>query len=271
VNGIEILIDKILAGSRVAYGENRRDVAAELRSHLEDSMNEARRAGYDDEEAERLAVARFGSPQPVSQGFDQVYRFERVSFHIVAFGFLIFASIVGVAGFTYLAQRMLVAGFGFQHRLWCFSATHLASELLLVAGIIIGYFGLFFTRRLFSRRPMLKAFVVVGIMFLLAAGLLQFWIQGCGPILAEAYMCAAFIGVVEMRFRQWTAKFLLVAVALTAFGILLAVLYYVTSTREIMVTALIWTTIAVCCCGVALFTSFFDRRILARRFAGSSV
>jgi hypothetical protein len=271
MNGIEILIDKILAGSRLAYGENRRDVAAELRSHLEDSMNEARRAGYDDEEAERLAVARFGSPQPVSQGFDQVYRFERVSFYIVAFGCLIFASIVGVAVFTYLVQRMLVAGFGFQHRLWCLSATHLASELLLVAGIIIGYFGLFFTRRLFSRGPRLKAFVVVGIMFVLAAGLLQFWIQDCGPILAEAYICAAFIGVVEMRFRQWTAKFLLVAVALTAFGILLAALYHLTSTREIMVTALIWTTIAVCCCGVALFTSFFDRRILSRRFAGSSV
>src|SRR5206468_3990599 len=92
MNGIEILIDKILAGSRLADGENRRDVAAELRSHLEDSMNEARRAGYDDEEAERFAVARFGSPRPVSQGFSRVYRFERVSFYIVAFGLLIFAS-----------------------------------------------------------------------------------------------------------------------------------------------------------------------------------
>jgi hypothetical protein len=271
MNGIEILIDKILAGSRLACGEKRRDVEAELRSHLEDSMNEARRAGYDDEEAEQFAVARFGSPRPVSQGFSRVYRLERVSFYIVAFGFLMFASIVAVAGFTYVVQRMLVTNFGLQHRLWCFSATHLASELLLIAGIIIGYFGLFFTRRLFSRRPMLKAFVVVGVMFLLAGGLLQFWIQGCRPILAEAYMCAAFIGVVEMRFRQWTAKFLLVAVALTAFGILLAALYHLTSTREIIVTALIWTTIAVCCCGVALFTSLFDRHILSRRFTDSSV
>ena len=271
MNRIEILIDKILAGSRLAYGEQRRDVAAELRSHLEDSMNEARRAGYDDEEAEQFALARFGSPRQVSQGFSRVYRFERLSFYIVTFGFLMFASIVAVAVSTYVVQRMLVASFGLQHSPWCFSATHLASELLLIAGIIIGYFALFFTSRIFSQGPMLKAFVIVGIMFLLTARLLQFWIQHCEPILAEAYICAAFIGVVEMRFRQWTAKFLLVAVALTAFGILLAALYHLTSTREIMVTALIWTTIAVCCCGVALFTSLFDRHILPRRFASSSV
>jgi hypothetical protein len=271
MNGIEILIDKTLAGSRLACGETRREVAAELRSHLEDSMNEARRAGYDDEEAERFAVAHFGSPELVSRDFARVYRFERVRFYIVAFGSLIFASIVAVAGFTYLVQRMLVTNFGLQHRLWCFSPKHLASELLLVAGIIIGYFGLFFTRRLFSRGPMLKALVVVGIMFLLAAGLLQFCIEDCEPILAEAYICAVFISVIEMRFGHWIAKFVLVALALTAFGTLLGVLNHLTSTPEIMVTGLIWTTIAVSSYGVALCTSLFDRHVLSRRFAGSSV
>jgi len=271
MNGIEILLDKILAGSRIAYGESRRQLAAELRSHLEDSMNEARGAGHDDEEAERFAIARFGSPEPISRDFATVYRFERVCFYILAFGLLSIASIVAVAGFTYLVQRVLISNLGLQHSPWCFSAKHLESELLLIAGIIIGYFGLFFTRRLFSRGPILKAVVVVGIMFILAAGLLQFWIQHCGLILVEAYMCAVFIGVVETRFRQWTAKFLLVAVALTAFGILLAALYHMTSTREIMVTALIWSTIAVCCCGVAVFTSLFDRHILSQRFAGTSV
>jgi hypothetical protein len=271
MNGIEILIDKTLAGSRLAYGENRREVAAELRSHLEDSMNEARRAGYDDDEAERFAVAHFGSPELVSRDFAKVYRFERVRFYIVAFGLLMFASIIAVAGFTYVVQRMLVTSFGLQHRLWCFSTKHLASELLLVAGIIIGYFGLFFMRRLFSRGPMLKAFVVVGIMFLLAAGLLQFWIEDCEPILAEAYICAVFISVIEMRFGHWIAKFLIIAAALTAFGTLLGALDHLTSNPEIMVTGLIWTTIAVSCYGVALFTSLFDRRVLSRRFAVSSV
>jgi hypothetical protein len=118
---------------------------------------------------------------------------------------------------------------------------------------------------------MLKAFVVVGIMFLLAAGLLQFWIEDCEPILAEAYICAVFISVIEMRFAHWIAKFLIFAAALTAFGTLLGALDHLTSNPEIMVTGLIWTTIAVSCYGVALFTSLFDRRVLSRRFAVNSV
>jgi hypothetical protein len=270
MNGVDILIDKVLAESRLTCAKNRREVAAELRCHLEDSMNEVRKAGYADEEAERQAVTHFGSTELVSRDFAKIYRFERVRFYVVAFGLLLFASIVAAAGFIYLVQRILVIEFGLQQTP-VLSARHLALELLLVVSTIIGYFGLFFTRRLFSRGHTLKALVVVGIMFLLAAGMLRFWIHGSAPILAAAYISAVFVAVAELRFGHWIAKFMLVAAAFAAFGTVLGAQAHSTSTCEIMVTALIWTTIAVSCCAVALFTSLFDRRVLSGRFAGSSV
>src|SRR5437667_314757 len=155
---IRLLILRLLR-TRTMYGyELIQEVQAELQSQLEDSMNEAHREGYDDQEAERIALAHFGSPQPVSRGFAIVYGLERVRFYIMAFGLLIFSSIFAVSGSTYVVQQIVVTNLGLHHRTWCFSAAHLVSELLLVAGIIIGYFGLFFARRLFSPRSMLKGF-----------------------------------------------------------------------------------------------------------------
>lgn len=270
MNSVEILVNRVIAQSRLTCGKNRREVAAELRCHLEDSMNEVRKAGCDDEEAERRAVYHFGPTELVSREFAKVYRFERLRFYVVAFGLLLFASIIAAAGFTYVVQRMLVLELGLQHTP-VLSARHLASEFFLLAAIIIGYFGLFFTRRLFSRRPTFKALLVVGIVFLLGAALLEFWNKGSREILAAAYICAVFLNVAETRFGHRIVKFALVGIGLTAFGILLGALAHLPSAREIMLTALIWMTIAVSCCGVASMATLFDRLVLCRHFSGKSV
>src|SRR2546421_2658433 len=158
MKGIETLIDEILTGSRLVDRASRREVQPELQSHLEDSMNEAHREGYDDQEAERIALAHFGSPQPVSRGFAIVYGLERVRFYIMAFGLLIFSSIFAVSGSTYVVQQIVVTNLGLHHRTWCFSAAHLVSELLLVAGVNFGSFGMFFSGRLFLLPFLLQSF-----------------------------------------------------------------------------------------------------------------
>src|SRR3989440_2651838 len=162
MKGIETLIDEILTGSRLVDRASRREVQPELQSHLEDSMNEAHREGYDDQEAERIALAHFGSPQPVSRGFAIVYGLERVRFYIIAFGLLIFSSIFAVSGSTYVVQQIVVTNLGLHHRTWCFSAAHLVSELLLVAGVLIWYFGFFFCMPLFLSRSIRESCFAVG-------------------------------------------------------------------------------------------------------------
>jgi hypothetical protein len=71
------LIDSIVNSSQIPSGKRRGEIQRELRSHIEDFVVAAREAGRDQDEIEKLALANFGDPGQIAQGFAWVYRHDR--------------------------------------------------------------------------------------------------------------------------------------------------------------------------------------------------
>jgi hypothetical protein len=77
------LIDSIVNSSQIP-GKRRREIQRELRSHIDDFVAAARAAGRDQDEIEKLALANFGDPRQIAQGFAWVYRHERRTLRALA-------------------------------------------------------------------------------------------------------------------------------------------------------------------------------------------
>src|SRR5882724_2443247 len=106
------LIDQIVASSQIPWGSRRREVVRELRSHVEDFVNDARRSGLDDNEIEKRVRANFGDPLQVSRNFAWVYKNDRTMVRLSVFG-LVTLLAAGLSGAgTLLLQAILGASFG---------------------------------------------------------------------------------------------------------------------------------------------------------------
>jgi hypothetical protein len=73
------LVRRVGALARLPDRRRREEVERELSDHLEDLIEEARRRGYDETMAGRMAAIRFGDPGRIAEDFNSVYAFERLS------------------------------------------------------------------------------------------------------------------------------------------------------------------------------------------------
>ena len=156
------LIDCIVKSARIPSAKRRRELQYELRSHIEDFVAEARKAGRGQDEIEKLVLANFGDPGQIAQGFAWVYRHERRRLRALAYmlSTLLLASCL-LAGILAM-QAGLAFGFG-TPIVKVLASRHTVIEALDILASVAVYLGLTSLENLFEKYRFQKA------VFLLAA------------------------------------------------------------------------------------------------------
>ena len=95
--GLDDLIAKIIAESKMPGRARQEDLRRELRAHVEDLFEDARAAGHDDIEAEQIVLRRFGDPEEIAGQLAYVYRFIRMGQWAIPATLLALFSFTGVA------------------------------------------------------------------------------------------------------------------------------------------------------------------------------
>ena len=203
----DILIERIMTASGIVGRARKSDTARELRSHIEDIIEEEREAGRSEQEIEHLVFARFGKAEQISEEFSVVYGPQRIAWSLLSYSLLALMSVFAVAGFVYAIQYGVAIWLGFSTASM-FARPHLGLETALLAGMTLGYLSLYFTERLFTRKRFVKAF---GLTSTGVAGTTFFMIGlgfgGAMPLLA-GFVFAVFVRAIELIFARSALRLL---------------------------------------------------------------
>lgn len=210
------LIENIVRTSRIPSARRRRELARELRAHIDDFADHARREGLSEAEIERLIVARFGDPREMGRNFAWVYRADRAAFRAAAFALCTPIVAALIAAGTLGVQAAIAAGFG-----QSLNERHSIIELLDILATVAAYNGLLALEELFATRGPLKAAAALTTIATVAAGLCTamnvrpaFVFFGLANALFLRGVRAA-IGAPGFRFAAVSAGFAIFALMLT--------------------------------------------------------
>src|SRR5579872_469542 len=152
----EALIEEIVASSQIPSGKRRREVARELRSHIEDFVLVARRAGQTDDEIESLVLANFGDPRQIGLNFAWVYRRERTVLRFSVFGLCTLAVASLISAAVLAMQACAAIGFGVPI-LRALGTRHTMIEAVDILATAAAYVGFISLENLFDRHRFQKA------------------------------------------------------------------------------------------------------------------
>ncbi|MEW6737957.1 MAG: permease prefix domain 1-containing protein [Acidobacteriota bacterium] len=260
----EKLIEKILASSGIVSARRRREVARELRAHLEDAIEEARAAGHNEAEIEELVLLRFGEPQEVAEQFADVYCAERFMAYFIYCFLLVVGSLVVVSAFVGTVQISLAVGMGYGAA-WAFPRGHLVWEIALLTGLTLGYLSLYFVERLFNRLRLVKAFLLMVPIFTLVSVGLEIWWSGSGIAHGVAFCCAVFVRALEIYCPRIWWKLTGLALFFLMLGLLVLGSFMRTQGTSVwMMVSVFCLTIALSCQFMISLVAIFDRHILSR-------
>ena len=245
----DALVQKILGSSKLA-GFDRSEVGAELASHVEDIIEEARAAGRDDRQIEQLVLSRFGDPDEIARQLARVYRPEwRL-----------------VRGAEFVAQALLAVWLGLPASS-VLSRGHVRTEIGFFAGLALGYLALHFSVRYFQSPIRFKSAVFVAAVFCVIGAVLQAVIPPQGLLLGLGLGCAFLLRTVEALFRRKLVRVLGIGIALS-----LAAAFMPTCLRSASHPTMqlgiipIGLAVALSCQLLAVIARAFDRRIIRRDF-----
>ena len=193
----EILIERVLTGSGVAGRRARGEISRELASHIEDIIEEARAAGHDGPEIDRILQARFGNPDQIARQFADVYWPERLAARVARYSLLAAVSLAVILGFAATAQLAAAFWVGLSPA-GAFSHEHLRIEAGFFAPLTLGYLALRFSPRVLSSVGPSKSSLFAAAGFALVCGALELWFAPQGLIAALGFACAALVRVVEL-------------------------------------------------------------------------
>jgi len=266
----EILIDRILSASGIVGRKRRSDLAREMRSHIEEIIEEERAVGRDEKEIERLVALRFGQPDLIADEFATVYRSHRIAFSLLSYGLLAVISVFAVAAFVYTIQYGMALWLGVSTTP-IFNRTHLEPESALLVGLTFGYLGLYFAERLFSRKRFAKALGLIGIIFTIAGLCLELLgLGGAMPVFA-GFLFASFVRALERIFAHSALRLAGVLIFFAIIGRLAPCVTVCSNHSPAWLLLLpMYLAIAVSSQFVCYFAGIFDRQILKRHFQGSS-
>jgi hypothetical protein len=205
----DALIDQIVSSSQIPSEKRRREVARELRSHVDDFVAAARGAGHQDNEIERMVLENFGDPRQVGRNFAWVYRRQRAVLHALVFGISTFAVAILTAAGILTAQAGIAKGF---HLPFAIGSRHTIAEVSDIAATVAAYAGLVWVEKLFTRRPVLKSMAVL---VLLAAVALQLRIS----FLPIGCLAAAFLRLSQVVLHRAPARFVVTAACFGLCGV----------------------------------------------------
>jgi hypothetical protein len=216
----DLLIDEIVASSRIISAKRRREIARELRSHIEELAHLAREDGHGEPEIETMVVQNFGDPRQFGRNFAWVYRRERAMGLLIVFmastavvSFLIAAGIVA-------AQAGLAASLGIsfgEH----FGGRHLRIASIDVVATVAAFLGILSLEKVL---PLAKATALFLTILGVLAGLAS--LSGLSArFLLFGFLTALFLRGAQLALTRPTVR---LATVLGCFG-LLAVFFWARS------------------------------------------
>lgn len=165
----EELIDRIVNASQISRGKRRREIQRELRAHIEDFVAAAREAGREWHEIEQLALANFGDPAQIAQGFAWVYRHERRGLRAFAYALstVLLASSLFAAILT--TQAGLAFGLG-TPIMKTLASRHTMIEALDILASVAAYVGLTSLESVFENHGFQKATLLLTVIITILMG-----------------------------------------------------------------------------------------------------
>jgi hypothetical protein len=218
---LDRIVSRVILLGGLPGNKRRREVAKELRIHLDDLAEEARSQGYDDEAAARMVRMRFGEPEEVGAAFASVYAPER-------WARLIFQSAILVAVST---VAVILAVGSVQSITAMFSAGSIVSTLRDIrhesfgfVAITVGYCSMYAGERLFP--ALLTRAVLPSVTLGLCLAALFAWLIPEHAVLPlVAFACAAsgrLLQRVEIPFIWFAGTALPLLIAWVLFGRLIS-------------------------------------------------
>lgn len=184
---MERMVAQVVGLAKLPGRKSGREVAKELRAHLEDLEEEARFQGYDAGAIGRMVAMRFGEPEEIAAAFTSVYWAERQARRMVQSAILVIVSAV-VAGVVVGTLQSLAA---------ICSATPITSsardfpaELFGVSAITAGYCSLYGGERLFPT-SLARALLPSLALGLGLAAIVYWRVPQHAVLPVAAYVCAA--------------------------------------------------------------------------------
>jgi hypothetical protein len=147
VTHLDHIVSRVILLAKLPGNKCGREVAQELRAHLDDLAEEMRSNGYDDEAAPRIVKMRFGEPQEIAAAFASVYAPERWARRILQATILFAASTIAVVVVIGTVQS-IAAMCAAESILSTFRDIH--REVFGFAAIAAGYCSLYAGERFFS-------------------------------------------------------------------------------------------------------------------------
>lgn len=264
---VDELIGSTLEAAQVPGRRRREAIAEELRSHLEDMIEDARRSGLDGPEAEQWITGRFGNPGALGRAFSDVYRWENLFVRAGALVILALTCLGAISLLVYGAQCVLSVGLGVSPAL-IYAPQHWRWENELLAGLTLGYLALYFAERLFTGWRFLKAVAFVGGTFAAVAGIAQGIWPGLGPGIAIAFACALMVRLAQIYCPRSWLRLAAFSVFFLAIGTLLHQSAINPSRHSAWLFVLpIGLSVALSCQMITILAARFDQKFLRSKFA----
>src|SRR5581483_1832409 len=154
------LVDSIVERAQIPPGKRRRDIRRELRSHIEDFVDAARQAGHQEGDIQKLALAHFGDPGQIANGFAWVYRHERRAVFVFRYSLSTVILASSLFGAMLAMQTSVAWGFG-NPVTKVLASRHTVIEGLDIVASVAAYLGLVSLENLFQRRSFPKAAILL--------------------------------------------------------------------------------------------------------------
>jgi hypothetical protein len=249
VTHMDHIVSRVISLAKLPGNKPGREVAKELRAHLEDLAEEVRSQGYDDEAAARIVRMRFGEPQEIAAAFASVYAPERWARQILQSAILFFASTIAVAVVVSTVQSIAAM----------FSAGSVLStlrdiyqEIFGFGAITAGYCSLYAGERLFPDSPARAALPSVTLGLCLTA-VFAWLIPQHAALPLAAFACAAcarLLQRVDIPFAWFAGTALPLLIAWVWFGRLIPCWQF---------PWLVWLGLTISCKALWEITRLFER------------
>jgi hypothetical protein len=232
------LIDCIVNSSRIPSGMRRRDIERELRCHIEDFIIAAREAGCGQDEIEKLALANFGDPSQIAQGFAWVYRHERHRLRVFAYTLSTVLLASSLLAAILATQAGLAFGFG-TPIMKVIAGRHAVIEALDILASVAVYLGLTALENLFeSHRLQKAAFLLAAILALLIASCATAGLHTA--FLFYGLVNGVFLRAIQLFVTPKIARLGIVVICFPLAGLVLALLRSPVSQVTLAATCASW-------------------------------
>jgi hypothetical protein len=256
----EDLIEKIVNASKIAGGGRRKDIARELRAHLEDFALAARQSGHLDSEIQAMILAHFGDPEQIARDFARVYRKERTILYTSAFLVSTLAAAGVIAAIVFMVQVTVVMGLGIPAPR-IFETGHLTLEAGYLLATVAAYLGQVSLESLFERSRFEKALAILSAIFCVAGVIAAFSVGHAGLLLL-AFASGVVIRALQICCSGLVRRAIAVAVVFGVIGVVSACLQPSEMSNTLAVKVVMWVAIGLSCQFMTSLSLRVDRALL---------